>query len=182
MLPNDTRIGGLYIVRLSDTHYYGGRARDFKFRWRSHLRDLRAGHHENPRMQAVYNKYGRFEPEVLRVLSPEEQESAEQEWLDANFRKPGCVNLSPFSVGGCDGRSAETRARMSKTRASRPDLVEKARAQIIKSNKARIGEVRSEGYRRLCPKETRERNRPQNTSRSVQPPTGVEKTRLRRRL
>ena len=130
MLHKDTREGGLYIIQLSDTHYYGGRARDFKGRWRAHLRELRAGVHDNPRMQAVYNIYGRFEPNVLRRLPDEELEAAEQAWLDENFRKPGCVNLSPISTGGCGGHTEETRRKMSATRAARPDLVAKARAAL----------------------------------------------------
>ena len=60
--PASVSGGGLYILWLSDFHYYGGRAKKFKTRWRNHLRDLRAGRHENPRVQTVYNKYGQFEP------------------------------------------------------------------------------------------------------------------------
>jgi len=146
MLPDDTPVGGgLYIIRLSDTHYYGGRARSFKVRWRNHLRDLRAGTHENPRMQAVYNKHNRFEPSVLTRLPPGNQEAAEQAWLDANYRKPGCVNLSPLARGGCAGHTAETRAKMSATRASRPDLVEKAR-QTLNRNRLPTGTPRAEAH------------------------------------
>lgn len=148
MLSNNTpKGGGLYILRLSDTHYYGGRATKFKRRWRNHLRELRAGTHDNIRMQRVFNIHGRFEPEVLRVLARDEHQDAEQEWLDANFRKPGCVNINPSACGGCESRSPETRAKMSETRRSRPDLVAQARAQLIRSNKARTGEERSEAYK-----------------------------------
>ncbi len=60
MLPHDTRVpddarkGGIYIIRLSDTHYYGGRTTNFKRRWADHHRDLRAGLHYNLWMQRVF--------------------------------------------------------------------------------------------------------------------------------
>jgi hypothetical protein len=85
----------------------------------------------------VYNKYGQFEPRVVLDLgedaSFEGLRDAEQKWLDEHFRKPGCVNLSPFADGGCAFRSEETRQKMSATRASRPDLVGKARESLAKN-------------------------------------------------
>ena len=128
--------GGVYVLWLSDSHYYGGRAKEFKTRWRNHLRDLRAGKHENPRVQAVFKKYGQFEPRVILALedaSFEALKDAEQKWLDEHFRKPGCMNLSPFADGGCAFRSEETRRKMSATRASRPDLVEKAQESLARN-------------------------------------------------
>ena len=65
MLSNSTRIAGIYRILLSPSHYYGGRSINCHRRWRDHFRDLQAGTHYNSRMQAVYNIYGRFEPEVV---------------------------------------------------------------------------------------------------------------------
>lgn len=94
--------GGLYVIRLSEKHYYGGRTSSFSRRWESHLKDLIAGNHGNPYMQGVFNKFGMFEPEAVKVIpNTEDQVSAEQAWLDANIGKPGCVNLSPWASGGC---------------------------------------------------------------------------------
>lgn len=93
--------GGLYVIRLSEKHYYGGRTSSFSRRWESHLKDLIAGNHGNPYMQGVFNKFGVFEPEALTVISTtEDQVSAEQAWLDANIGEPGCVNLNPWASGG----------------------------------------------------------------------------------
>jgi len=131
----EPRGGGLYIIWLSDTHYYGGRTRSYTRRWRSHLRQLQAGTHDNARMQNTFNKYGQFRPEVLCKLKPSEHQEAEQEWLDANYRTAGCVNLSPYACGGCDGHTEKTRAKMSKTRSTRPDLVRKARASLIRNTR-----------------------------------------------
>jgi len=57
---------------------------------------LRSGNHPNDFMQSVFNKHGhRFEPEVIATAAdPEALIQMEQEWLDRNFGKPGCVNLS----------------------------------------------------------------------------------------
>lgn len=142
MLPDNTPKGGLYIIWFSSVHYYGGRTTDFKVRWRSHLRELEGGVHGNCRMQATYNKYGHFQPEVLSYLCEEEQEPTEQGWLDEHFRKAGCINLSPSSKGGCAGHTPETCAKMSETRASRLDLVEKAR-ETIERNRLQKGEKKS---------------------------------------
>lgn len=128
--PTPPKGGGLYIIWLSDTHYYGGRTRSFRRRWRSHLRQLKAGRHANDRMQKTFNKYGQFRPEVLTRLKPSEHEEAEQEWLDTHFGKTGCVNLVPHACGGCDGHTEKTRAKMSHTRASDPELVATARATL----------------------------------------------------
>jgi len=105
--------GGIYVIRLSDTHYYGGRTKCFRTRWAVHRRLLREGKHFNPRAQAVFNQHGRFEPEVLCVISVDGQRAAEKAWLDENFDKPGCVNLSRSSDGVHAGykHSEETRAK-----------------------------------------------------------------------
>lgn len=89
MLPDDTRVdddatsatlvGGIYVIRLSDTHYYGGRTGNFKRRWADHLRELREGRHNNRRMQRVFDIHGRFDPDVVRVLSPDECVDAESD-------------------------------------------------------------------------------------------------------
>jgi hypothetical protein len=187
MLPDDTRVvddatpasvGGIYVIRLSDTHYYGGRTGNFKKRWADHLRELRNGRHNNRRMQRVFDLHGRFDPEVVEVLAPSECPDAEQAWLDANFRKPGCVNLVSSSRGGMTGmcRTPESRAKQSVTIRSRPDLIEKARASIAQ-NRFFITE---EGLRRGILK-TAEKNRgrkqpPEQIARRVASITGRKNT------
>lgn len=131
--PTPSPGGGLYVIWLSDEdepHYYGGRTTSFKRRWRSHLRDLEAGKHDNDRMQSTFNKYGVFRPEVLVRLKPKGHVETEQEWLDTHYGKVGCVNLSPCSAGGSGGHTEATRRKMSKTRASCPVLVQKARESL----------------------------------------------------
>ena len=118
MLPYPTppKGGGLYVIWLSECdepHYYGGRAVSFKRRWRTHLQRLQKCIHKNPRMQATFNKYGVFRPEVLTRLHQKDHPEAEQTWLDENVTNPRCVNISPYAIGGCGNHSEETKARMS---------------------------------------------------------------------
>lgn len=108
--------GGLYVIWLSPDkkHFYGGRTTCFARRWGVHLKDLRGGKHENPRMQNTYNKYQFFIPEVLSQSADKvEQIRSEQAWIDANFGHLGCVNLNPFASGGFSPLSPEAKARKS---------------------------------------------------------------------
>lgn len=144
MLPYPTPPsgGGIYVIRLSEKHYYGGRAVCFATRWYDHLRNLQAGTHTNSRMQRVFNKYGGFSPEVVCVLDRDTQPDAEQAWLNEHHGKPGCVNLSPHARGGCGGHTGVTREKMRVTRSSRPDLVEKARESLAR-NRLPVGAPRT---------------------------------------
>ena len=134
MLTNYTTTkSGLYIIHLSDTHYYGGRSVDCKHRWQEHLRDLRAGKHYNKRMQAVFDIHGMFAPEII---TPWEEgmdlEAVEQHWLDENFRKPGCVNLTATSDGGGAEWSNETRQKILRILET-PERRQKSRDTINKN-------------------------------------------------
>jgi len=104
-LVEPSRNGGLYVIWLSDTHYYGGRAKNFQARGDDHLRCLRQGYPENSRVQAVFNKYGRFEPTVLVSLgsaaSPEDLRDTEQKsGSTTGLEIPECSRTRYWSGGG----------------------------------------------------------------------------------
>lgn len=87
--------GGLYRLSLSDTHYYVGRASNFRARWQDHLRDLKKGTHSNPHMQRVYNLHHRLAPEILfHISSHELRVVGEQTLLDNHLGQPGCLNIA----------------------------------------------------------------------------------------
>lgn len=94
-VTSTNRGGGLYLIKLSDRHYYGGRALSLRARWRRHLTSLERGTHGNPYMQAVFNIYRQFDPRII-LLSDNLDAliAAEAKWLDENFGRPGCLNLS----------------------------------------------------------------------------------------
>ena len=116
----ESMAGGLYLVHLSDTHYYGGRTTDFDRRRKAHLNSLKKGKHTNKYAQSVYNIYGRFEFEVLLEIPPEEQLVAEGDWLKNHFGKPGCVNVWNSAQGAPSGwhHSEETKAKFKARRFS----------------------------------------------------------------
>jgi group I intron endonuclease len=144
MQQDRTRLGGLYIVWLSDTHFYGGRAKQFKGRWRRHIKHLERGTHPNVHMQNVFNKHGRFDTEILQVLATiPEQITAERQWLKDNFGTPGCVNLSRRPTNNTH-LSPEARKKISeanKGRKQHPNAVRR-------SAESRRGLKQSEEHRR----------------------------------
>jgi len=119
-----TSQGGIYVVWLSDSHYYGGRAINFRARWRRHLTQLEQGKHLNKHMQAVFNKYREFSPEILSVLPLKEQIQAEEAWLAEHFGKKDCLNLS---------RSARNNTHLSPEARRKISLKNKGRKQSIDS-------------------------------------------------
>lgn len=128
--------GGIYIIRLSDTHYYGGRAKRFKIRWAEHLRRLQQGSHRNHHMQAVFNLHGRFEPEVVMALEPDvDQTVLEQVWLDRHFGQPGCVNVSKDAKGRHGPMPPESRERMKEAWKHRAPITEDTRAKLSAAKK-----------------------------------------------
>lgn len=141
MPAHPTPLGGLYIIRLSDTHYYGGRSTNCPLRWKTHLRDLRAGTHDNSRMQAVFNIHGRFEPTVTVPWTEGlDLRAVEQQWLDENFRKPGCVNQVCTSDGGGGKWSDEQKVKRRSFLDSHPDVLDKAREVLRKHHAQAVAE------------------------------------------
>lgn len=166
MLPYSTPPsgGGLYIIRLSDTHYYGGRTTNFRERWCEHHRLLRSGKHKNRHMQAVFDKYKVFAPEVLCVLTGDiAQVEAEQAWLNEHHGKPGCVNLSRAATTGGNPHSLEGRFRISRSLQGRT-LTLAHRQAISRGNKGRkltpehIAILRERNTSREWTPEMRQRN------------------------
>ena len=155
--------GGLYIVWVSDTHYYGGRTKCFEGRWAEHLRLLKAGRHGNPRMQNVFNIHGRFEPEIVLRLEPGSQIEAERAWLLENHRKPGCLNLSRHAHGAGE-MSGTARDRLSRSKRrdilSAETLLRMSEAQKGKKLSAETKEkIRQARARQILSEETREKLR-----------------------
>lgn len=113
--------GGLYIIWLSDTHFYGGRTSDFQGRWRNHLKALERGDHINPYMQRVFALNRVFRPEILEEIPEKAQRrQAEQGWLDMHFGSVGCLNLSPRADGGRRPLSEDERRHLSEIQKGKP--------------------------------------------------------------
>jgi group I intron endonuclease len=113
---------GIYRITCTPTgKFYIGSAVCLRIRWKDHRSDLRYNHHDNPKLQAAWNKYGEeaFIFDILElVLIPEMLTAREQYWLDK--LKP-IFNIAP-TAGSTLGvkHSPETRAKMSASRIGRP--------------------------------------------------------------
>ncbi len=76
---------GIYQIRaLHNNEVYVGSSTNLEKREKDHFRFLKYGTHDNPKLQASYNKYGRdnFVFEVLMFCEPENCLELEQEHFD----------------------------------------------------------------------------------------------------
>lgn len=149
MLPYVTppKSGGLYVIRLSDTHYYGGRTKSFPTRWAVHYRLLRDGKHFNPHAQSVFDQHGRFEPEVTCVLPEDAQRTAEQEWLNEHFGQHGCVNLSQSADGVHAGYTHSEVTRAKHRRPHTDESKEKCRQAAMRTRTSYTPHLHTEDSR-----------------------------------
>lgn len=85
MIVNENAPGVYEIVNIiTGTYYIGSAAVSIDDRWYRHRRHLRKGTHENPHLQAAWNKYGAtaFQFVVLENTSPDVVIEAEQHYID----------------------------------------------------------------------------------------------------
>lgn len=163
--------GGVYVIWLSDTHFYGGSTKSFRERWYEHLRTLRKGVHKNPHMQNVFNRNHRFEPRIIKVVRDLNLRiSSEQGWLDENFGVKGCVNICAVAEAApMEGRthSEESRAKMSAAKRGRKLSRDHCQAlSEAHKRRHREGNGFSEETRAKISKGTRGKKRPDNAARN----------------
>ncbi len=78
-------------------YQYYGQAVNFKHRASSHLRTMRMGKHKNPRVQAVFNKYGEPNIEIIVYCTIEDLDMMEQIFLDTYHGMRFCLNIDPVA-------------------------------------------------------------------------------------
>lgn len=106
--------------------YYIGQSIDLERRQVDHLRHLRGGRHDNPRLQALFRKYGEssFLFEVLLICESSNLLIYEQSILDLyiTYFCGAVVNILRECVASPKGmkRSDEARARMSAAKKGKP--------------------------------------------------------------
>ena len=87
------------ITNLENAKFYVGSTIDLHARWRKHKRELNAGKHHCPHLQAAWAKYG---PDafVLRVVEHVEDSAmlmvVEQRWLDEGHASGRCYNYAKY--------------------------------------------------------------------------------------
>ena len=99
----------IYKIRnIINNKFYVGSTVNSRVRFQTHRRNLRAGKHQSPHMQAAWNKYGEdcFKFEIIEIVECSENLlAAEQKWLDEHAGKPHCYNWAAPTPsrrgGGC---------------------------------------------------------------------------------
>lgn len=120
------KVSGIYLitVRRQDQRplIYVGQSVDCVRRRRHHMKTLRAGVHDNPRMQHVHNKYGgdAFSFEIAEECGREKLDEFEQWWLDFIRGSDVVMNIAMNATSPNRGRTfpADVRRKVSIASAS----------------------------------------------------------------
>lgn len=84
---------GIYKIAFPNGHYYYGQSINMRTRYSRHLFELKKGVHSNSRLQNCYNKYGKFDFEIIQECTKEELNSIETKYLFENVDNELCCNL-----------------------------------------------------------------------------------------
>jgi len=171
------KLGGVYRINLSPTHFYVGRTSDLSRRAQTHLRLLRQGKHENGYMQRVFNQYLQFEWEVLLPCAgTEDAVKAEQILLNSLFRTDGCVNLSQNAVYGpgmTGKRHTEATKKLIREARAHQTFSEETRQKMSRASK---GHQRTKGHK--YPKKSDELRRMMSEAQKGRPLTDAHRQAL----
>ena len=91
---------GIYQIRnITTNKIYIGSTNNLKRRYNQHLNSLNKNKHENPYLQAAWNKYGanNFIFEIIEFCQEDVQFVVEQYWLDKFFGK-NCYNINEEAI------------------------------------------------------------------------------------
>ena len=105
-----------YIYKISiSKHYYYGQTTDAERRRGEHLYALKRGDHANRYIQAAWDKYLKFEFEIIEEVSEDLLDEREQYYIDKYIDDVNCMNLAKYVDSPMRGRkhSAEARAKLS---------------------------------------------------------------------
>lgn len=91
---------GVYQLRNIETNkVYIGSSINLADRLKTHFRDLRLNRHDNPKLQHVYNKYGKDKIiyEIIEFCESNLRFEIEQYWINKFFYTELCLNLNPIA-------------------------------------------------------------------------------------
>jgi group I intron endonuclease len=153
----------LYLIRnVVNNKVYVGQTREKVEgqRKRQHFHRLKAGTHQNPYLQAAYNKYGaeNFQFELIEVCdSLEELNNLEEIWIEFyqnngqcyNLRAGGKVNAvseqtkSRMRIAQNDPKLLEIRSKTHKGKAKSKDHIQKLRISNIRTKTKKVAKYSS---------------------------------------
>lgn len=87
----------VYTLIWEAGYYYHGSTCNYRNRKRKHLSTLEHRSHGNIMMQRIFNKYGKWDCEFLRMM-PSESDAIgiEQKLISRDIGKRACINISPI--------------------------------------------------------------------------------------
>ena len=93
--PDYEVVSGIYLIYYKRNRVYVGSSQDCLTRWKHHLWDLQANRHDNPPLQAAFNKYGseKLVFELIEFCSQDDLLVKEQIYLDQYWGS--CFNCNP---------------------------------------------------------------------------------------
>ncbi|MGQ0603632.1 MAG: GIY-YIG nuclease family protein [Anaerolineales bacterium] len=97
---------GVYQIRCVPTcKIYIGGSTNLRHRWHVHRRRLRQGSHQNPYLQAAWDKYGEaaFEFEAIEYVERGDLLTAEQKWIDRTQCTNRKIGFNVYPIAGSPG-------------------------------------------------------------------------------
>ena len=85
---------GIYKISFEDKSFYIGSTGNLKAREKLHLSALKRDKHHNKILQYMFDRYGKFEFEILEYVPAKQLLIKEQEYIDKLNPE---INLSPFA-------------------------------------------------------------------------------------
>ena len=123
-------------------HFYQGSSKNIERRWKTHLNDLKAARHVNPKIQAAYDKYGWTDAGILVECEEHALLAWEQAYIDTNWGDAKYLNLSPTADRMT--HTPESRAKIGAAQKGRTQSEEsRAKISAAKKGKTHSDEARS---------------------------------------
>lgn len=139
----EMRSGIYFILNRESGKYYIGSAKNFRVRWKQHLRELKNGDHHSTHLQNAWNKYDpqSFSFGILEECAEENLLEREQFYLDT--MKPWDTTIGyniSKTAGSCLGvkRSTETKQKMSDSRKGKR-FSQETREKMSEAHKGKTG-------------------------------------------
>lgn len=116
---------GVYKILLGNGHVYYGSSKTLGRRAKSHLVALKNDKHRNPKMQAVWNKYGAYEFVVIALCPEEDLTETEQVLLTMHRDDASGVNIALSANSPMRGRpmSVLSKEKLSNAHKSSPAAI-----------------------------------------------------------
>ena len=84
---------GIYQIWIDDKYYFGS-SNNIEWRLSQHKSALKNNKHENIKMQRCFNKYNRFDYDIIVTCDEQSRLKWEQSFIDEHYGLDNCMNLA----------------------------------------------------------------------------------------